>query len=531
MYRDDEKWEKIFNCAKDYYEEHGNLNVPKDYLTDENTSLSTWLTHQKQLFTIGKLYEDRIEKLKEIGFNFNAQRVRLSWAETFDLLIDYYNDNGNIDLKKNYKAENGTNLYAWLRTQKRAYNEGQLDEEKKLKLELLGFKFENILEAKWNEHYLEAKEYYEATGCLDIIADYTLKDGSNLKRWIYSQINMYRKGKLSQYKADKLRDLGIKIDNNKRFNLPWEEVYKIAEEYYKEHGNFNVPRYYVTKEGCSLGKWLNTQKNNYGKGKLSNERKELLEKIGVSFDKVGTRKDWEEAYKIAEEYYKEYGNLNVISSYVTKDGYKLGVWLDSQREKFKKGLLSEDNVKRLQSIGMNFEKKDTIWLRMYKCLLQYYLDNGNIYVPYEYVTKDGYPLGKWVTKQKKLYLSGKLRSNQKQKLDEINFTVILDNEVEIKDIVDDQNNKQKISIYLIRLCLRLKINVDKNYEFISKLSYEDFKTRLIILRDTNERYCDENGLLHPIFNMTNEDIINTTGYVKPNSILRLKLIKNSKNIN
>lgn len=125
-------------------------------------------------------------------------------------------------------------------------------------------------------------------------------------------------------------------------------------------------------------------------------------------------------------------------------------------------------------------------------------------------------------------MSGKLRSNQKQKLDEINFTVILDNEVEIKDIVDDQNNKQKISIYLIRLCLRLKIDIDKNYEFISKLSYEDFKTRLIILRDTNERYCDENGLLHPIFNMTNEDIINATGYVKPNSILRLKLIKNSK---
>ena len=40
---------------------------------------------------------------------------------------------------------------------------------------------------------------------------------------------------------------------------------------------------------------------------------------------------WEKAYALAAAYYEENGNLNILRSYVTAAGERLGQWVESQQ--------------------------------------------------------------------------------------------------------------------------------------------------------------------------------------------------------
>lgn len=44
----DHFWEQNYNLAKEYYEEHGNLDVPMDYKTKDGTLLGSWIGSQKK---------------------------------------------------------------------------------------------------------------------------------------------------------------------------------------------------------------------------------------------------------------------------------------------------------------------------------------------------------------------------------------------------------------------------------------------------------------------------------------------------
>ena len=49
-------------------------NAPRRYKTPEGFNLGTWQSHQRKYFKNGKLEQDRIKKLEEIGFVWDAVR-------------------------------------------------------------------------------------------------------------------------------------------------------------------------------------------------------------------------------------------------------------------------------------------------------------------------------------------------------------------------------------------------------------------------------------------------------------------------
>jgi hypothetical protein len=54
-------------------------------------------------------------------------------------------------------------------------------------------------------------------------------------------------------------------------------------EFKKTHGHCNVPqksRGHISLEQKRLGKWVNSQRTHYKRGKLRNDRKQQLEAIG-----------------------------------------------------------------------------------------------------------------------------------------------------------------------------------------------------------------------------------------------------------
>ena len=148
-------------------------------------------------------------------------------------------------------------------------------------------------------------------------------------------------------------------------------MYMLAELYFKEYGNLEIPSKFKTlngtdedKNGYNLGGWLVSQRQMYKKSKLSKEREELLEKIGMRFETRDNDEVWNQMYMLAESYFKEYGNLKIKQVFKTlngidydEKGYNLGIWINTQRREYKKDKLSKEKIELLDQIGMVWEIK------------------------------------------------------------------------------------------------------------------------------------------------------------------------------
>ena len=205
----------------------------------------------------------------------------------------------------------------------------------------------------------------------------------------------------NKYK-DKLEKLGIRW--NHRLEAAWEKGFASAQKYRTEHGDLLVPVRYRDKNDFALGEWIVYNRQRYLGGNLTQNRIERLEAIGMVWS---TSNDlWEQNYAAATQYYLEHGDLEVPIKYETPSGFGLGVWLGAQRAAHKAGELPQEQVERLDALGMDWtNRNDRKWMSLYDVAAAYYHEHGNLNVPSEYVTPDGVLLGKWVARQRYAYLN------------------------------------------------------------------------------------------------------------------------------
>ena len=126
--------------------------------------------------------------------------------------------------------------------------------------------------------------------------------------------------------------------------------------------------------------------------------RELFEKLNDALTAT-----WDMYYASAKQYYKENGNLEVPARYITEEGYALGGWLNNQKAIRKGtivGKLTEDQIHKLDSIGMIWDSLDYFWEQNYK-------------------STDGKHLGNWILRQRQLYKANTLTDEQIKKLDSI----------------------------------------------------------------------------------------------------------------
>ena len=198
----------------------------------------------------------------------------------------------------------------------------------------------------------------------------------------------------------------------------WNQYYELAKEYYLKHGNLLIKCNYVTEDGFELGKWIADQRKYNNAGELKQERIDKLNEIGMIWS-VSEYK-WYLHYEEAKEYYKKHNNLLVPQNYKTESGFGLGVWIVIQRQR--KDNLNEKQIKLLEEIKMVWEVNDHLWNEHYKKAKEYYLEHGDLLVPCNYVTPDGFNLGIWLNSQRQAYKgigTCKLNKEQIKLLDEI----------------------------------------------------------------------------------------------------------------
>lgn len=442
----DKDWFEKYSLAKEYYLEHGNLKIPFRYSSLKDgiiINLGTWVMAQRQGYLKGTLSKERIDLLNEIGMVWKINNT-YSWEYMYNLAKDYYLENNKL-FSSTYKINiNDKNvlLGAWLRNQIKFYNEGKLSIEKIKLLENIGVQWKaeqrkrnrkDNRDKKWFSLYKEVLEFYKEHGNLIIPNDYLVTVSHEeilLKSWYKNQKSMLKLKELSAEKEKLINELIMLNENNKiktENDKNWFEIYNVAVNYYKEHGDLKVPYTYVyEKDGIkiNLGQWVISQRQNYGNNKISADKIKLLDKIGMKWEKKNWF-TWEYVYKLAKDYYKEHGDLLVPRNLIVNvegTDISLGNWIVNQRRSYKKKTLSSERIELLNEIGMKWEDvkqttDDKNWLILFKNVVKYYEENEttNISSDYEVLIENkSINLNRWYTKQLYLCRNNKLSSERKK---------------------------------------------------------------------------------------------------------------------
>lgn len=186
----------------------------------------------------------------------------------------------------------------------------------------------------------------------------------------------------------------------------WDFCYSILQEFYHEYGQY--PHSRTCYRGIKIGRWLSEQILYIQHNSLSVARKERLEMLpGWStflIERQPTRRTFDDYYKELLVYFEREGHIDIPQSYINPStGCKLGLYLTrlrNIRKKTDRGHLSQDQINRLNALGMKWVKREHPYRDFdyyYQQLIKFYRREGNIKVPTRFIDPDtGCHLGNFI---------------------------------------------------------------------------------------------------------------------------------------
>lgn len=299
--RNDRKWMSLYDVAAAYYHEHGNLNVPSEYVTPDGVLLGKWVARQRYAYlnpdrSSARVTPERKALLDKLGMVWEKYDP---WQERYDLALAYKTEHGDLEIPSVYKTADGVWLGSWVSRQRQALNSGSsaLSSERRKLLRIL-FKGERrpsdpaadhgtVREANWERNFRSAARYARKYKHLLVPASYVDSDGVRLGVWI-SNLRAARKNRPDSYQVTlahikKLNSIGMVWDAR---DAKWGTAYQQAKAYYKAHGNLHAAANYKSDEtGFCLGDWLRRMRewDATRDPKLTPERRAMLDKIGMEW--------------------------------------------------------------------------------------------------------------------------------------------------------------------------------------------------------------------------------------------------------
>lgn len=201
--------------------------------------------------------------------------------------------------------------------------------------------------------------------------------------------------------------------------------YKIAKDYYNEHGNLLVPHDYKDKDGKELGRWLSSIRIKYHSKtfRISRQKVDKLNQIGMIWNVLDYK--WNAKYEEVKKFYAEYHDLNLLPLYKSEEGQKLLSWIKSQRSIYysnKEGLKYTEKITKLEQVGIVCKHNDELWNDMYTLAVNYHDKYHHLLIPVYYETEDNKKLGVWIRNQRKSYVKGDLSLERINALEAIGMT-------------------------------------------------------------------------------------------------------------
>ena len=210
-------FEEMINLIKEFMKQTGKkydeINSTNVY---NKINISTWIRNRRQDYKYGKLNQEQIKLLRELGETFEEKRKDLSFEEMISLIKEYLKITGekysDIMQKTTYKK---IKIGVWISGKRSDYKQGKLSKDQEKVLRELGETFEEKRKIFSFEEMMNLiKEYMNETGVSYL--DITQKDMYNdikIGVWKNNRRQDYKNGRLNKEYEQMLRSMGEVFPN------------------------------------------------------------------------------------------------------------------------------------------------------------------------------------------------------------------------------------------------------------------------------------------------------------------------------
>ena len=336
------------------------------------------------------------------------ERLGDNWDRMFGQLEAYKEEHGDCNVLRSYP--DNPQLSTWVSVQRKTFNKGDLNYSRVRRLGDIGFVLDP-LGAVWEKKFLELKAFGSKYGhCNASRYHENYLENPQLVIWVSTQRALYKKGNMMVERVHRLEEIGFVWDVTV---ANWENWFSELKAYKDKYGDCNVPQSY--KENPRLGSWVSGQRINYKNDMLGIDHERRLEEIGFIWDYKDA--SWKGKYLELIAYKELYGNCNVPNGY--KENLQLAMWVSNQRKNYNEGLLDDERIHLLGSLGFQWNPYAEAWEERYLELKAYKYKYGDCNVTQR--SKNFKILGQWVQRQRQFYKKGKLNADQVLRLEELGF--------------------------------------------------------------------------------------------------------------
>ena len=260
----------------------------------------------------------------------------------------------------------------------------------------------------WDEYYGKLVRFKKLRGNCNV--PQLWEADPSLGSWVNTQRQDKAKGELLPERLQRLKSLGFDWDPRNTF---WEKMYTCLVAFKKKHGHCRVPDKW--EKDRALGIWVVNERQDKAKGRLLPERLQRLKLLGFDWDPKNTF--WEQLFIRLVAFKKQYGHCNVIRSW--KQDQSLATWVNTQRTDKAKGQLLPERLRRLNSLGFDWDPNKTRDEEMCTRLVAFKKQYGHCNVPH--LWKQDRPLSHWVAVQRRCKENDKLPSERLRRLEALGF--------------------------------------------------------------------------------------------------------------
>jgi hypothetical protein len=319
-------WNAKYSALKNWLEKYSSMPGKSD-----NKSIYYWINTQRINFEKGKLSEEYINKLNEIGFSWTASEEKKNvFLKIVSDLKKWRLENNrwpkeSIDKNESILARKIIKIYL-------AERRGTLDESIKNELVNIGYEF-STNDKLWEKKYSEFKLWIEKNNKYP-----SENENGELYNWFCMQRHKKAKSLLSDYRIKKLNDIGFiwsSQETNWKKNLNELKMWHIKNKFC-----WPSVRAHKSPEEYQLGLWLMKINSDYKNNLLSNQKIKSLLDVGYIFkDRI-----WQNNYDELLEFIR-------LKKEFPKTNNKLYTFCSREMKKYLEDKMPEEHVHLFRSIG------------------------------------------------------------------------------------------------------------------------------------------------------------------------------------
>ncbi len=267
-------WDRKCADVETFRAQYGHSDVPAGYRV-RGYDLGQWLGDQRKFYGRGRLPADRVRRLEALGVKWNCKED--AWHRMYEEVREYLGEqHGSVCLRTDgTKAER--KYYYWIQDQIKRGRKGGVSSEKTALLRAIGIAFDYRADARFDAMCDKLRRFVEENGHCIVPLEEGRGEDEPLGLWAQRMRQQKAAGTLSADRAARLTQLGLP-DDNKAAKFRRKLVCLTA--YREAHGHLRIPQSCI-ENGEKLGKWINTFRVNYAKGRLTAEQVAALEAIGM----------------------------------------------------------------------------------------------------------------------------------------------------------------------------------------------------------------------------------------------------------